>query len=142
MARKTSDPKTGPRKLTYQSKGNQFPKILLTGKIFIKDIDDEVEGVVPVKGDLLLFLKFDLQAHFDTCDYERLGRAGYVKADIYDGFKFTPLSLEEFFEHREYYFSKKERPLDTTHLCRELLEKFKGRSTLRKYREHYVLEKE
>lgn len=135
--------KTGPRKLTYQSKGNQYPKIALTGNIYIKHIDDEDEiAFRPVKGDILLFLKFDLQAHFDTWDYERIGRAGYVKADIFDGFKFTPLSLEEFFEHREYYFSKKERPLDTTHLCRDLLRAFKGRETLRTYREHYVLESE
>lgn len=134
--------KTGPRKLTYQSKGNQYPKIALTGAIYIKHIDDEDEEKIfqPVKGDILLFLKFDLQAHFDTWDYERIGRAGYVKADIFDGYKFTPLSLEEFFEHREYYFSKKEMPLDTVNLCRNLLQAFKGRQTLRTYREHYVLD--
>lgn len=135
--------KKGPRKITYQSKGNVFPTIVLTGNVFTKFIDDDEDKVfMPRKGDLMLFIHISTANNNEPWNYERLGRTGYVKADIHDGFGFKPLSLEEFFEHREYYFSKTERPIDTIALCATHLKSFANRECLRLYREHYVLKPE
>ncbi len=131
--------KEGPRKLTYQSKGNVYPRIALSGKIWLRYVDDEAEGFTPQKGDLMLYLQVTSTTLDEPWDYERLGRSGYLKADLFDGYGFKPFSLEECFEDRDYYFSKTERPMDRVVLCTAHLATLKGREAMRLYREHYVL---
>jgi hypothetical protein len=131
--------KKGPRKLTYQTKGNVYPRITLSGVIWLKYVDDEADGFAPKLGDLLLYIHVTSNTLDEPWDYERLGRSGYLKAELFDGYGFKPFSLEECFDDREYYFSKTERPIDRVNLCRDHLSTLKGRQAMRLYREHYVL---
>jgi hypothetical protein len=125
-------------KLRYQSKGNVFPTITLTGKIFLRHRDEEILSSRE-KGDLLVFLNTDiLLGNKNIGDYEAMGLEGYLKADVFDGKSWRPLSLEELFPAREYYFGKRERPIDTFMFCLPTLEAAAGTILMRTYREHYV----
>jgi hypothetical protein len=109
----------------------------MTGKVTLRHQAEE--GDAPEKGDLRLFLNTEskqFSPHHEG--YQTTGMEGYVKAELFDGKGWRPLSLEEFFSHREYYFGKRERPIDTCLLCREMLAKQAGAELIRLYREHYV----
>jgi hypothetical protein len=125
-------------KLRYQSKGNQFPLIVMTGKIMLRHEEEEAIATAE-KGDLQLYISTDSLLHnTNVGNYNAMGFEGYLKAEIFDGKGWKPLSLEELFSNREYYFSKRERPIDTISLCRELLKDLQGTKLMRTYREHYV----
>ena len=70
-------------------------------------------------------------------NFESIGLEGYLKANIFDGKSWKPLSLEEFFPGREYYFGKRDRPIDTFNMCLPALQQTKGTVLVRTYREHY-----
>jgi hypothetical protein len=124
-------------KVRYNSKGNQFPPIIMTGKVFLRHHDEEAIGAAQ-KGDLLIFLSTDILLGSRLGNYEATGLEGYLKADVFDGKAWRPLSLEEFFPGREYYFGKRERPSDTYRLCLGTLTSSEGVRLMRTYREHYV----
>ena len=125
-------------KLRYQSRGNQYPAITMTGRVFLRHRDEE-ELAKAGKGDLQVFLSTDaLLGNIHIGDYEAMGLEGYLKADVHDGKDWKPMSLEEFFPGREYYFGKRERPIDVYLLCLATLQKHKGTALMRTYREHYV----
>jgi hypothetical protein len=125
-------------KIRYQSKGNQFPKLTLTGKVFLRHRDEDTIPAA-VKGDLQIFLSTDIITYnTHVGDYDAMGFDGYLKADVHDGKDWRPLSLEEFFPGREYYFGKRERPIDIVNLCMPVFESSQGVQLMRTYREHYV----
>jgi hypothetical protein len=127
-------------KLRYKSKGNQFPAITMTGNVCLREFDEYGEEIIASaeKGDLQIFLSTDsLVFNEHKGDYEAIGLEGYLKANVYDGKGWKPLSLEEFFPDREHYFSKRERPIDTYHMCLPAFRKTKGIVLSRTYREHY-----
>ncbi|MEI7669316.1 MAG: hypothetical protein WCJ33_04475 [Pseudomonadota bacterium] len=143
-------------KLRYKSKGNQFPTLFLTGKVEPRkignnfseeDYDDENEDldvklpekeIPPEKGDIQIFLSTDSVSYNPNVgNFESVGLDGYLKANVFDGKGWKPLSLEEFFPRREHYFGKRERPLETYTLCFPTFQSFKGTEIVRTYREHY-----
>lgn len=130
---------TKSNKIRYKSKGNQFPRITMTGRVFLRHRDYEILGGA-VKGDIEVFLSTDsFKFNNHIGDYDAMGLEGYLKADVFDGKGWKPLSLEEFFPHREQYFGKRERPSDTFTLCLPIFEALKGTELIRTYREHYVV---
>lgn len=130
---------TKKNKLRYTSKGNQWPLIEITGRVFLRHRDDEILGEA-VKGDLQVFLSTDaFKFNLQIGDYEAMGLEGYLKADVFDGKAWCPLSIEEFFERREYYFGKREKPQDTFNLCEPIFKALAGTKLMRTYREHYVV---
>lgn len=129
---------TKKNKIRYASKGNPFPRITLTGRVFLRHRDDDILNEA-VKGDLQVFLSTDtFKYNQHIGDYDAMGLEGYLKADVFDGKGWKPISLEEFFPNREQYFSKRERPSDTFTLCEPMLVALKGVELMRTYREHYV----
>ncbi len=125
-------------KLRYQSRGNPYPPIIMTGTVLLRHQDEEAIAQA-VRGDLQIFLSTDsIARNLHVGNYEAVGFEGYLKADVFDGKGWRPLSLEEFFSHREYYFGKRDRPIDTYLLCLPLLQAAQGTELLRTYREHYV----
>ncbi len=134
-------------KLRYKSRGNQFPTLTLTGKVSLRDLEQEevqepaeitAEKDPNAKGDLKIFLSTDsLVYNSHVGNYEATGLEGYLKASVFDGKGWKPLSLEEFFPKREHYFGKRERPIDTYNFCLNILEAAKGTILARTYREHY-----
>jgi len=125
-------------KIRYASKGNTFPPVYLTGKVYLRYHDDEAIAAGG-KGDLLVYMSTDSLLGRQPGDYDAMGFEGYLKAEVHDGKGFRPLSLEEFFPGREYYFGKRERPSDTYRFCRDTLVKAAGTKLIRTYREHYVV---
>jgi hypothetical protein len=124
-------------KVRYHSHGNPFPKLTMTGKLFLRHRDEEVMAAAE-KGDLQVYISTDSLLGGRRGDYDAMGHEGYLKADVFDGKGWKPLSLEEFFSDREYYFGKRERPSDTYALCHPILVKAAGTLLMRTYREHYV----
>jgi len=125
-------------KIRYTSKGNTFPPVHLTGKVFLR-YHDEAEIAAAGKGDMLVYASTDTLLGRQPGDYDAMGFEGYLKAEVHDGKGFRPLSLEEFFPGRDYYFGKRERPSDTYRFCRGTLEAAAGTKLIRTYREHYVM---
>lgn len=127
-------------KVRYKSLGNQFPTITMTGKVVLRELDKEGQEIKTVneKGDLRIHLSTDSMTYnLHLGDYEAMGLEGYLKASVWDGKDWKPLSLEEFFLDREHYYGKRERPIDTCRICVPELEKAKGTVLARTYREHY-----
>jgi hypothetical protein len=124
-------------KIRYSSKGNVFPPLVLTGKVLLRHHDEERIATAE-KGDIMVFLSTDILLGNRLGNYEATGIEGYLKTDVFDGKGWKPLSLEEFFDNREYYFGKRERPIDTYRFCLDTLTSAAGTRLLRTYREHYV----
>jgi hypothetical protein len=125
-------------KVRYTSKGNPFPPIIMTGRVFLRHHEEDAIAAAE-KGDLLVFLSTDILLGSRVGNYEATGIEGYLKADVFDGKGWKSLSLEEFFPGREYYFGKRERPSDTYRFCKGTLTGAAGVKLLRTYREHYVM---
>lgn len=129
-------------KVRYASKGNVYPRIALTGKVFLRFRDEEILAEA-VKGDLEVFLSTDsFKFNIHIGDYDAMGLEGYLKANVFDGKGWKPVSIEEFFPHREHYFGKRERPSDTFAVCEPILKACVGTLLRRTYREHYVVTEE
>ena len=154
---------TKRNKVRYKSQGNQFPSLLLTGKVTRREREqatvndqeeddfaeeDEIPQVavkpLPIaevqwqKGDVQVFLSTDSNAHPSSVgDFYSIGLSGYLKANVWDGKGWKPLSLEEFFPDRIHYFGKRDRPIDTFAMCCTVFEQMHGVEIVRTYREHY-----
>jgi hypothetical protein len=125
------------RKLRYQSKGNQYPTLQLTGRSFLLHFQ-EAEAANLLKGDALFYLHGDSAGRErDNPLYEEVGGAGYLKAMVYDGKEWQFLLMDDIFAGREHHYAKKERPLDRFFLCEEVIAKNAGLQLQRKYRQHY-----
>ncbi len=109
-------------------------KIILTGKVYIKYIDDIVK---PKIGDLMLYLNDDAINPFPG-DYENLTDSGYIKAKVYDGYGWQHIDINEFCTSRENKFSKKQKSIDTAYLCLDILEKHAGVVMNKSYRGHFA----
>jgi hypothetical protein len=125
------------RKLTYQSKGNQFPTLTLTGKTYLLHyVEAELEELN--KGDVLFYLHGDTSSRErDNPMYDQTGGAGYLKAMVYDGKEWQFMLMDDIFAGREHHYAKTERPLDTYAVCEEVIAKAGGTVMQRKYRQHY-----
>jgi hypothetical protein len=128
-------------KIRYQNKPKDKILIQMTGEVYLQYQDDEAIEQAG-KGDLMMFAHNDALHTTRQGDYGSTGFAGYFKIDVHDGWKWCPVILNEVFTQREHYFGKTECPIDTYHLCLELLKTLKGKSLLRTYREHYELDEE
>ena len=129
----------------YQSLGNQYPRLTLTGRHYLKYRDDgeggSVLAVAPEAGDVRFYLHDDLAGSGRMRgDYEGLGVAGYLKLEVHNGKDWCLLRMDDFFPDRAHHFSKKERPIDTHAICVPRMEEAKGVKLLRTYREHYSRE--
>ena len=114
------------------------PKTLtLSGKIFL-EIEDEEEILAAEKGDLLFRINIDAQNYETLGDYRISGYKGFFRISVYDGKSWFYLSPTEFFEHKENYFAKNEYPYNCYLNCKEIMEKFKGETLYKSYRDHYT----
>lgn len=125
-------------KIRYQAKQKEKVLITLSGKIFLKYVDDEAIEQAG-KGDLMLYPYNDSLNSTRLGEYGSTGYVGYFKVDVHDGRQWCLVLLNAIFEHSEHHFAKKERPIDTYGICKEILEGLKGKPLLRTYREHYTL---
>ena len=124
-------------KIRYTAKPKNFASITLTGNVYLQYRDEE--KAESLRGDLLVFAECK-QLHTNYfAEYERTGFTGYFKVDVFDGKDWQPVILSEIFEHHEHHFSRTDRPIDTYHLCHEILTSLGGRTLSRTYREHYEL---
>ena len=127
----------GKPKKRYQSKGNTYPTITLTGRSYLLH-RYENDGAPLEKGDVLFYLHTDtIGREQDNPGYEDVGGAGYLKAMVYDGKDWQYLIMDDVFAEREHHFSKKERPLDTYAICAEVVKEAAGTVLQRTYRLHY-----
>ncbi|NDB83404.1 MAG: hypothetical protein EB127_11845 [Alphaproteobacteria bacterium] len=112
-----------------------YRKITLTSNVFIKYIDDQN----PVQGDLRLLMHDDAISPFPG-DYNYCNMSGYFKGEVFDGKFWQFINLDEFLNNREYKYPKKQLPIHTALLCKELLEKAsKELNMFRTYRGHYTI---
>lgn len=123
--------------MKLQKNTENHREIKITGKSYIKYIDNYQNAQ---KGDILFLLNDDSVAKI-VGDYENLTLSGYFKAKIFDGREWHFLNLEEFFENKEYKFSKKERSIDVVRYCADLFLKFKDEHVYRIYRAHFTRHK-
>ena len=126
-------------KIRYQSTPKARVAITLTGKVFLQYVDED-EMAAAQKGDLLLYPYNEALHTNRLADYESTGFTGYFKVDVHDGREWKPLLMTGVFSDNEHYFGKKERPMDTYHVCADILRALAGRTVVRSYREHYELE--
>ena len=125
------------RKVRYTSKGNPFPTFTTTGRVYLKHEEDKAIAAAE-KGDIYLYMHLERADRGEIePDYYAIGDAGYLKAMVHDGRGWKPLLTDIFFPQREHRFGKRERPIDTCDVCRELLETHQGTVLERTYREHY-----
>ena len=109
-------------------------QIILSGKIYIKYIDDLSRAAI---GDVKLYLNDDAINPFPG-DYENLTDDGYIKAKIYDGRVWQMLDIGEFCMQRENKLAKKQRALDSAHLCRDIMKECKLCVVRKTYRGHFT----
>ena len=108
-------------------------QITMSGKIYIKYIDDTHRATL---GDVMLYLNDDTINPFPG-DYENLTDSGYIKAKIYDSKIWQHIDIGEFCTDRENKFAKKQRSLDSAHLCMDIMKKYKGAVMRKTYRGHF-----
>jgi hypothetical protein len=121
----------------YQESGSAYPTLILTGRSFLLH-EEETEKEELQRGDVLFYLFGDTAGRDrDNPLYDQLGGAGYLKAMVYDGKDWQFLLMDEIFAHREHHYSKKELPLDTYAVCKEVIANHAGLELERRYRQHY-----
>lgn len=108
-------------------------QIILSGKVVIRYIDD----TSPNTGDLMLYLADEAKLPW-VGEYDRTGRSGGIKAQLYDGRFWQQIDIAEFCENREHKYSKTHRPIDNINLCAEILAEYKGDVLYRTYRGHFT----
>jgi len=127
------------RKIAYTSTPKRYVAIELTGNIYLQYVDDDAAAIAK-KGDLMVFAECKQLHTNHLAEYENTGFTGYFRVDVSDGSEWRAVILNEIFENHEHHFSRKERPIDTYNLIKEMLTELKGRNLTRTYREHYELE--
>ena len=110
-------------------------EIKLTGKVFIKYIDDII---APKLGDIMLLLNYDAKSPI-AWDYENTKVSGYIKAKIFDGVNWQNMDISEFCTGRENKFTKRQRAIDSANLCRDIIKQSIGSIMNKTYRGHYTL---
>ena len=126
-------------KVRYQVKAKPKVSIILTGKLYLKYVDDEAMET-PLRGDMVVYPQNDALNTTRIGEYDSTGFSGYFKVDVFEGNVWCPVLVNDIFPDREHHFSKSECPIDTYNLCAEILTALAGRSVVRTYREHYELE--
>ncbi len=112
-----------------------IPKeILLTGKVYIKYIDDITS---PKIGDVMLYLNDDAVSMYPG-DYHDLTTSGYIKASVYDGLVWQNIDIGEFCLERENKFTKKQHAIDYAYLCKNLMEECSSIKIFKTYRGHFT----
>ena len=125
------------RKLRYQSKGNQYPTLTLTGRSSLLH-EEESYPEERLTGDVLFYLHADTSGRErDDPHYDRTGGSGYLKAMLHDGRDWQFMLMDEIFSGREHHYAKTERPIDTFARCQEVIAAHAGTVMQRKYRQHY-----
>ena len=109
-------------------------KIIISGKVFIKYIDDTSQAR---PGDVLLYLNDD-SISANPGDYDTLVLSGYIKAGIFDGMVWQNIDITEFCTDRENKFAKKHRAIDSAVLCRGIMELHKSVCVFKTYRGHFT----
>ncbi len=124
-------------KLRYQSKDNPYPRIIMTGRAGLKFWEEYCLDKHEV-GDLQFFMfTCNLGRNEAEPAYDTIGSSGYLKARVFDGKEWQALIMDDLFPNKTHHFSKKEMPIDTFILCRELVEDLKDTPLQRTYRMHY-----
>lgn len=108
-------------------------KITITGKVFIKYIDDLSNAEI---GDVMLYLHDDATNAFPG-DYDNLVQDGYLKCKVFDGREWQHMDIAQFCLHREHKYPKKQKAIDSAYLCKAIIEKAPGSILIRKYRGHF-----
>ncbi|RYE06019.1 MAG: hypothetical protein EOP33_02105 [Rickettsiaceae bacterium] len=111
-------------------------KIIITGNVYIKYIDDNIKALI---GDIMLLLNDDARA-VHVGNYHVEGISGYIKAKIYDGLVWQNLVMGEFCHQRENKFSKKQRAIDSVMLCQTIVKEYKGHTMYKTYRGHFTID--
>ncbi|MGI4776348.1 MAG: hypothetical protein ACRYE9_05485 [Janthinobacterium lividum] len=110
-------------------------KIIITGNVYIKYIDDIIK---PLIGDIILLLNDDAKTAY-AGNYENVSTSGYVKAKLYDGLVWQNIVIGEFCHQRENKFAKKQRAIDSILLCQIIIKKYKGNIMYKTYRGHFTM---
>ncbi|MCC8417430.1 MAG: hypothetical protein LN588_02745 [Rickettsia endosymbiont of Bryobia graminum] len=111
-------------------------KIELTGKVYIKYIDDVSK---PKVGDIQLLLNDDATSLYKG-DYDNLKLSGYIKAKVFDGLVWQNINISDICLDKEYKFTKRQKAIDSAILCQTLIEKHKGLVLYRTYRGHFSIQ--
>jgi len=110
-------------------------KIKLTGKVYIKYIDDILS---PKAGDILLLLNDDATNPI-VGDYENIKTSGYMKAKIFDELVWQNIDIAELCTEKENKFAKKQRAIDSALLCKDIINERAGIIVNRTYRGHFTM---
>ncbi len=124
-------------KVRYTSKPKDRKTVTLTGNVFLKHEDDDVEISQAVKGDLLVYPCSEIENIIVDTGYRTGGLAGYFKVDVFEGNVWCLVLINDIFPDGEHHFSKTEYPIDTFQLIGEILVGWAGKTLIRTYREHY-----
>lgn len=111
-------------------------EVVLTGKVYIKYIDDILH---PKLGDIKLLLYNDTTSPTKG-DYENLKVSGYIKAKVFDGYVWQNINISDLCVNKEYKFIKKQKALDSVLLCKNLITKQKGTVLYKTYRGHFSIQ--
>ncbi|AZL15124.1 hypothetical protein [Rickettsiales endosymbiont of Stachyamoeba lipophora] len=121
-----------------RGKPKNIKSLIINGNLYLK-YEDEEQLAIPQKGDIMFYLNDDASPKSGMLgNYFDKGYAGYFKMDIFDGKEWQGLNMEEFFDHKEYQFHKKEVPIDCYNLCKEAMENFTNLPVYYNYRGHYT----
>lgn len=117
-----------------RGKAKKIRSLTLSGNVYLKyEILPEQEFN---PGDIMVYINNDSISYIKG-SYYNSGYSGYLKLNIYDGREWQHIIESEFFEHKENFFSKKEYPIDTYNLIKEIIEGKAGELVYRTYRSHY-----
>ena len=127
------------RKKRYQSKGNIYPPLVMTGRCYLMDWEESYLDSLQT-GDVRFYMAADSMGRDkENPGYDFIGGAGYIKAMIYDGREWQFLVMDDVFTQKEHHFNKKEMPYDTYVICADVIAGLAGAKLYRTYRQHYKL---
>jgi hypothetical protein len=112
-------------------------QVVLSGRVYLELVDEEQISDAQ-KGDIVLSIEVDAPSFHNDGNYRVRGYRGYYRVKLYDGKIWAYLQAHEFFENKEFHFSKNEYPYDCYLASKEILEGYKGTVVYKSYREHYT----
>ena len=110
-------------------------QIKLSGIVYIKYVTPINN---PHKGDIKLLLNDDAISVIQG-DYETLKSSGYIKAKVFDGYRWQNIDITQFCQQKENKFAKKQRSIDSAMLCREILASYAKTIIYKTYRGHFTI---